>query len=57
MKVDVAIQYARALEQAAKKALDEGRDEITNADLDAFAALDDEARGELEAAIKRASGR
>jgi len=53
MKVDVALKYAKALTRAAEKALDEGRDTITTKDLDTFAALDDEARAEHKAAIRR----
>lgn len=56
MKVDVALQYAEALKQAAQKALAEGRNELNAADLDAFRGVDDEARAELEAAIKSARG-
>ena len=54
MKVDAALQYAEALKRAAEKALREGRDELTSADLQGLADLDDQAREELAAAIQRA---
>lgn len=54
MKIDAAIQFAEALKSAAEQALAEGRTELNTTDLDVFRGVDDDARAELEAAIKRA---
>jgi len=56
MKVDAALQYAKALQAAAQRAIDNGRDELTAEDLNVFAGIDDAARAELEAAIRKADG-
>ncbi len=56
MKIDVAMQLVAALELAIERARNEGRDELLAADLDLFAAADDAARAELQAAIARAGG-
>jgi hypothetical protein len=53
MKLEVARAYARTLLAAVDKAEAEGRDTLTTADMDQFAALDDAARADLQAAIER----
>lgn len=55
MNVDAALAYAEALKRAAEKARAAGRSELTSADLTEIAAVDDKARAELEAAIRRAA--
>lgn len=54
MTVEQARAYAQALLAAADKATAEGRTVLLESDLDSFAALDDGARAELDAAIARA---
>jgi hypothetical protein len=56
MKVDAALQYAEALKAAARNAARAGRDELIAEDLQGVVDLDDAARDELEAAIKRSEG-
>ena len=55
MNIQVARLYAQTLLAAADKAEAEGRDALTKADVDSFAALDDAARADLQAAIDRHS--
>lgn len=57
MKIRTAQALARSLLAAADRAEDEGRDELTAADLDVFADADDAARAELAAAIAAAETR
>lgn len=51
MKIDVAKQFVASLQAAIDQAEAEGRDELNTGDLSAFAAADDAARAELQAAI------
>lgn len=55
MTPEQARLYAQALLAAADKAEAEGRD-VLESDLDQFAALADQARADLDAAIARARG-
>lgn len=54
MKLDQARAFAQSLMTAADRAEAEGRDHLTEADLQLFAAADDAARAELAAAIAKA---
>lgn len=54
MKLDAAKRFCAALQNAIALAESQGRDELTHADLESFAAQDDDARASLEAAIKKA---
>lgn len=56
MKLDVAKQFVASLQAAIDKAESEGRDTLNTDDLSAFAAADDAARAELQAAIDQAKG-
>lgn len=56
MTVDEARRQAAALLVAAARAEQEGRTELLESDLTAFALADDQARAELEDAIKHAGG-
>lgn len=53
MKLDNAIKFAAALQAAIDRAKAEGRDHLTEADLDTFSAIDDDARADLEHAIEQ----
>lgn len=53
MKIEEARAYAKNLIAAADKAEAEGRDTLSESDLDVFAATDDAARAELQAAINK----
>lgn len=57
MKLDVAKQFVASLQAAIDQAEAEGRDELSTGDLSAFAAADDAARAELQAAIDAAKQR
>lgn len=56
MKIDVAKQFVASLQAAIDKAEAEGRDVLNTDDLSSFAAADDVARAELQAAIDQAKG-
>lgn len=56
MKIDTAKQLIETLERAIDQAEAEGRDTLDDRDLAMFVDADDEARGELVEAIKRAQG-
>lgn len=54
MKIDIAKKLVEGFLDAIGQAEVEGRDELNTGDIAAFAALDDAARAELEAAIQAA---
>lgn len=54
MKLDEARRFVAALNDAIARAEAQGRDHLTHAELQAFAAQDDAARAELDAEIKKA---
>ncbi|MBI4997853.1 MAG: hypothetical protein HZC22_13365 [Rhodocyclales bacterium] len=56
MKIETARQFAAQLNAAADAAEAEGRDHLTEADLDLFAKAAEEGRAELAKAIAAASG-
>lgn len=52
MKLDTAKKFVEGMQAAINLAEAEGRDELSVGDISAFAAMDDAARAELEAAIQ-----
>lgn len=56
MKLDQAKIFVQSLRAAIEKAEAEGRDDLTTADIDSFAAADDAARADLQTAIDAVKG-
>lgn len=56
MKLDQAKQFVASMQAAIDQAEAEGRDELNTGDIASFAAADDAARAELQAAIDAAKG-
>lgn len=56
MKIEVAKQFVKSMQEAIDKAERDGRDELNTGDLASFSAADDAARAELQAAIDQANG-
>lgn len=54
MKLDIAKKLVEGFQAAIAQAEAEGRDELNTGDIAEFAALDNAARAELEAAIQTA---
>lgn len=55
MRVDLAVQISEALKLAAEHAIQEGRHTVTSDDVDRFAEVDELARDELIAVLRRAA--
>lgn len=55
MKLETARKFIEGLQDAIEQAEAEGRDSLNTGDIEAFAAMDDAARAELEAAIQNAN--
>lgn len=55
MKLDIAKKFVESMQAAIAKAESEGREELNTGDISSFAAADDAARAELQAAIDAAA--
>lgn len=55
MKLETARKFIEGLQEAIEQAEAEGRDYLNTGDVTVFAAMDDAARAELDAAIQSAS--
>ena len=54
MKLDIAKKFVEGLQAAIEQAEAEGRAELNTGDISTFAAMDDDARAELNAVIENA---